>query len=79
MREFLTEPRWSSSLLVTGIVMGFFIGALIGLHLGAAYGYNLTEQQKQEEKFLPYCYNNDHLVIETLKQYCAEIYGGPVP
>jgi hypothetical protein len=41
--------------------------------------YNLTEQQKQEEKFLPYCYNNDKMVIEALKKLCSEIYGGPVP
>jgi len=76
----MREPRWSSLLVINGIVMGFFIGFLLGVLLGHAYsyGYNLTEQQKQEERFLPYCYNNDKMVIEALKQYCAEIYGGPI-
>jgi hypothetical protein len=49
------------------------------LVLFAGVSYNLTEQQKQEEKFLPYCYNNDKMVIEALKEYCAQIYAGPVP
>jgi hypothetical protein len=59
-------------------MVSFFAGGLFGLWIGTVFGFNMTEQQKQEERFLPYCYNNDKMVIEALKQFCSQIYGGPV-
>ena len=40
--------------------------------------FNMTQQLKQEDRFLPYCYNNKEMVIEALKDFCNSIYGGPV-
>src|SRR4030095_12242712 len=66
-RQIMRDMEWRTTALIAGIVMVFFIGAWVGLHLSllVAHGYNLTEQQKQEERFLPYCLYNIKIVIEA--------------
>jgi hypothetical protein len=64
----------------TTIIVGLLIAsaALSGLFIGHAYGFNMTEEQTNETKMLPYCENLDEVWIPILNNTCSFFYGGPV-
>ena len=62
------------------VLMGFLAGFTIYtvLVFNNVLGFNMTKEQINETKILPYCYIQNEVLIEVLNSTCALIYGGPV-
>ena len=63
---------------IVACLVGIVVVATLHVVLGAEFKYNMTASLKQEDKLLPYCYNNKEMVIDALNHTCWEKYGGSV-
>jgi hypothetical protein len=71
------NPAVQLGLMVLMLSISVFI-ILMGIVIYNAYGFNMTAEQINETKILPYCYIKNQVLIDILNKTCTEIYGGPV-
>ena len=77
--RFKYLKRNYTDLILIGLVI--VLSIMSGFYFGSAFGFNMTEEQKQEERLVPVCQeiNASKIFIEGLAEQCAQFYGGPVP
>ena len=78
-------PFWETNgytISIIAMALGCFaLGMSVCNIMHIAFGFNMTEEQKQEERLVPVCQkiNASEIFIEGLAEQCAQFYGGPVP
>jgi len=68
---------WLDVVSLTLILVSLFIAVVI-VYGPFVYSFEMTLEQINETKILPYCYIQNDMLITALNSTCFQMYGGPV-